>query len=554
MAKMIEFDQKALKAVMRGVKTLAKAVKVTLGPKGRNVVIDIGSNNIYSTKDGVSVAKEVVLKDRFENMGAQMVLEAASKTADLAGDGTTTAIVLAEAILAEGIKNVVAGANPMSIKKGIDAAVATVLSDLNGQAKKIQTPEEIQQIATISANNDFEIGAIIAQAMQKVGTDGIVSIGEAKSNETILKVVEGMQFDKGYASPYFITDADKMRVIMEDVLILITDKKITSARELVPILEKAMEKGSKPFLFIADDFEEEALATLVLNKIKANLPVCAVKAPAFGDRRKEILQDIAIQTGATVISDEVGHAIEDATLDMLGKAKKLIITKDDTTIVEGKGNHTEVEKRKAQIKQQLLATDSDYEKEKLEERLAKLVGGVAVIQIGAATEAEMKEKKARVEDALHATRAALAEGIIPGGGVALIRAAKSLDKLKLNHEEEIGKQIIRKILFVPASSIASNCGKPGEVIASKIEEKTGSFGYNGLDDSFVDMYEKGIIDPVYVTKSALTYAASIASMILTISTLITDKPSPKNKNGASSSMNSMGGMPPMGGMGMPPMM
>jgi chaperonin GroEL len=548
MAKMLQFNEEALKSILKGVKTLAKAVIVTLGPKGRNVVINKGFGAPLSTKDGVTVAKEIALKDKFENMGAQLVKEASSKTADFAGDGTTTAIVLAEAIYSAGVKNVIAGANPMSVKRGIEKAALAVNEELTSMATKVGKPEEIKQIATISANNDPDIGAIIAEAMTKVGKDGTVTIAEAKGIDTTLDVVEGLQFDKGYVSPYFVTNPEKMTVELENALILITDKRLSNVRDLVPILEKIMEKGQRPLLIIADDVEGEALATLVVNKLKAGLPVCAVKAPAFGDRRKAMLQDIAILTGATLVSEEVGLSIEDVGLEVLGKAKRVKVGKEETTIVDGAGDPKKVQARIAALRGEIANSTSDYDREKLEERLAKLVGGVAVINVGAATETELKEKKARVEDALHATRAAIAEGIVPGGGVALLRAIKALDRLKLPAEEMIGVEIIRQAAFAPAAAIAANCGKQGNLIAEKIFEKSGAFGYNGLTDTFSDLVKDGVIDPVLVTKSALTNAASVSGLLITIAAMITDKPKPKSK--ASPSMDEMGGMGGMGGMGM----
>ncbi|NNM43693.1 MAG: chaperonin GroEL [Chlamydiae bacterium] len=547
MSKMLQFNEEALKSILKGVKTLARAVIVTLGPRGRNVVINKGMGSPLSTKDGVTVAREISLKDKFENMGAQLVKEASSKTSDVAGDGTTTAIVLAEEIYSLGVKNVIAGANPMSIKKGIEKAVFVMNEALDALATKVSRPEEVTQIATISANNDHDIGAIIGQAMQKVGKDGIITIAAAKSIDTTLDVVEGMQFDKGYLSPYFITNPEKMTVEMENPLILIIDKKVSSAKELVPILEKIMEKGQKPLLIIAEDLDSEALATLVVNKLKAGLPVCAVKAPAFGDRRKAMLQDLAILTGATVVSEEVGLKLEDVGLEVLGRAKKIKVAKEETTIIDGQGNSKVLQDRIAQIRAEIANTTSDYDREKLEERLAKLVGGVAIINIGAATESELNEKKARVEDALHATRAAVAEGIVPGGGVALLRAVKSLDKLKLSAEEMIGVEIIRQAAYAPARAIATNCGKQGNLIAEKIFESEGAFGYNGLKDCFSDLIVDGVIDPVLVTKSALTNASSVAGILLTIAAMITDKPKPKS---ATPSMDEMGGMGGMGGMGM----
>lgn len=550
MAKMLQFNEEALKSILTGVKTLSKAVIVTLGPKGRNVVIGKEYGSPSSTKDGVTVAKEVVLKDKYENMGAQLVKEAASKSSDVAGDGTTTAIVLAEAIFAEGVKNIAAGANPMDIKKGIDKAVQAIEKALDRLAKSIQSPEEIEQIATISANNDPDIGAILARAMQKVGKDGIVTIGEAKGIETTLDVVEGMQFDKGYVSPYFVTHPEKMTVEFDHAAILIVDKKLSSAKEVVPILEKAMEKASRPLLIIAEDIESEVLATFVLNKVKGGLPLCAVKAPGYGDQRKALLQDMATLTGATVICDEMGYNLEEVGLEVLGSAKKIKISKETTTIVDGAGKLQDVEKRVSQIKGEMKRPNiSDYEREKLEERLAKLVGGVAVVNVGAITEAEANEKKDRVEDALHATRAAIAQGIVPGGGVALIRASKALDDLDVKGDERIGVEILRKACFAPAIAIANNCGKMGQMIAEKISEKEGSWGYNGLTDQFSDLVKDGVIDPVLVTKSALVHASSISGMLLTISAMITDKPEPKKKNSAPS-MPNMGGMGGMGGMGM----
>lgn len=544
MAKMLKFNQEALKAILQGVQTLAKAVVVTLGPKGRNVVIAKDFGAPLSTKDGVTVAKEVSLKDKFENMGAQSVKEAASKTADKAGDGTTTAIVLAEAIFTQGVKNIAAGANPMGLKRGIDQAVKMLHEQLDAIATEVKTPEEVDQIATISANNDPEIGQMIGKAMQKVGRDGIITIAEAKGIETTLEVVKGMQFDKGYLSPYFITNAEKMSVELENAYVLVVDKKLSNAKDLVPILEKVMKSGSRPLLIIAEDIESEALATLVVNKIKGGLPVCAVKAPGFGDRRKAMLQDIAVLTGGSVISEEVGLKVEDAELSHLGSAKQIKVSKEETTIADGFGNKGKIEARKAEIRAEMDRTTSDYDREKLEERLAKLVGGVAVIHVGAATESEMKEKKMRVEDAMHATRAAVAGGVVPGGGVALLRAIKALEKVDLKGDEAIGFDIVRKASFAPVTSIANNCGKQGNLIAEKVYEKEGSFGYNGLTDEFSDLVKDGVIDPVIVTKSALMHAGSVAGTLLTIAAMVTDKPEPKKE---SSDMG--GGMPGMGGMG-----
>ncbi len=550
MSKILKFNEDALKSILSGVRTLAKAVIVTLGPKGRNVVIKKDFGTPLSTKDGVTVAKEIHLKDKFENMGAQLVKEASSKTCDMAGDGTTTAIVLAEAILSEGIKNVVAGASPMSVKRGIEKAVDALCDALDKIAIKVSKHEEIEQVATISANNDKEIGKLIAHAMQKVGKDGTITISEAKSIETTLDVVEGMQFDKGYLSPYFVTNGEKMTVEFQDARIIITNKKISSAKELVPLLEKAMEQSQKPILLIADEVDGEALATLVVNKLKAGLNICAVKAPGFGDRRKEMLQDIAILTGATVISEEVGLNIEEVDPSVFGKAKTIKVTKDETTIVDGLGNPSLIQSRVAQIRHQLENTTSDYDKEKLEERLAKMSGGVGVIYVGAATEAELKEKKARVEDALHATRAAVAQGIVPGGGVALIRARQSLENLEIALDEKVGIDILHEACMAPAVAIADNCGEKGFVIAEKIAQKQGSFGFNGLTHVFEDLFAAGVIDPVMVTKHALKNAASVSSLLITVAAMITDKPEPKKKESQMPhGMDPMAGMGGYGGMG-----
>jgi chaperonin GroEL len=528
MSKMMQFNEETLKSLLKGIATLAKAVTATLGPKGRNVVISRGGSALLSTKDGVTVAKEIVLKDKFENMGAQLVKEASSKTADVAGDGTTTAIVLAHAIYAAGVKNVMAGASPAACKRGIDRATEALVKALSDLATPISKADEIKQIATISANNDADIGALVAEAMAKVGKEGTITIAEAKSIETTLEVTEGMQFDKGYLSPYFVTNGEKMSVEMDNPLILITDKKLSSARTIVPILEKIVEKGARSILIIADEVDGEALATLVVNKLKAGLPVCAVKAPAFGDRRKAILQDIAVLTGGTLVTEEVGLDIEEVGLEVLGKAKKVKVTKEHTTIVSGGGSEKKIKERIAEIRAEMNGSESDYDKEKLHERLSKLAGGVAVIHVGAATETEMKEKKARVEDALHATRAAVAEGIVPGGGVALLRAAKALDSLKLPQEEMVGIEIMKQAAFAPAIAIAANCGKQGNLIAEKVYEKEGSWGYNGLTDTFSDLLKDGVIDPVLVTKSALIHAASISGTLLTVAAMITDKPKPKS--------------------------
>ncbi len=546
MSKLLQFNEKALKSILKGVKTLADTVIVTLGPKGRNVVISKEYGSPISTKDGVSVAKEITLKNKFENMGAQMVKEASSKTSDVAGDGTTTAIVLAQEIFSEGVKNVIAGANPMGVKRGIEKAVSAVTKELDKLSKKVSTPDEIKQIATISANNDEEIGSIISEAMQKVGNDGIVTLAEAKGIDTTLEVVEGMQFDKGYLSPYFVTNPEKMTIEFERANVLITDKKISSTKEIVPILEKAMENSSAPLLIIADDVDSDALATLVVNKIKANLPICAVKAPGFGDRRKAMLEDIAVLTGAKVVTEDLGMSLENIDASVLGQAKEIKVSKDNTTIVEGAGDSKVIKERVNQIRSEISNSTSDYDKEKLEERLAKLGAGVAVIHVGAATEAEMKEKKDRVDDALHATRAAVAEGIVPGGGVALIRASKVLDTVEaLDHDEMVGINIIKKAAFAPIINIANNCGKSGDVIAEKVQEKEGNIGYNGLLDKFTDLVKDGVVDPVLVTKSALIHAASVSGLLITVAAMITEKPSSKDDSPAAG----MGGMPGMGGMG-----
>ena len=546
---MLKFKEDTHKSIAKGIKTLARAVKVTLGPKGRNVVINRGFGSPLSTKDGVTVAKEISLKDKFENMGAQLVKEVASKTSDVAGDGTTTAIVLAEAIYSHGVKNLVAGSNPLQIKKGIDQAVTVICDALDHIAKPVKTHEEVQQIATISANNDPSIGSIIAEAMEKVGKDGIITVSEAQGIETYLDVVEGMQFDKGYLSPYFITNPEAMTVEFENCQVLITDKKISTAKDLVPVLEKITEASQSPLLIIAEDVDNEALATLVVNKLKAGLQVCAVKAPGFGDKRKAMLTDIATVTGGTLVTEEVGLHLDEVGTEVLGTAKRVKIGKEETTIVDGAGDTQEIKNRVAQIRFEIENSSSDYDREKLEERLAKLVGGVAVVNVGAATEVEMKEKKARVEDALHATRAAVAGGIIPGGGVALLRVVSSLDNLKLQDDEATGVKIIREACFAPATAIAFNCGEQGEVVAHKVFEGKDAFGFNGLTGEFTDMLEAGVIDPVLVTKSALKNASSIAGLLLMANVLITDKPKPKEAMPPMDGMGGMGGMPGMGGMG-----
>src|SRR6059058_3377280 len=522
-AKYLEFSTEARARLKRGVDQLADAVKVTLGPKGRNVVIDKKFGSPTVTKDGVTVAKEVELDDEIENMGAQMVKEVATKTSDLAGDGTTTATVLAQAIYREGLKSVTAGANPMALKRGIESAVETVVAEL----KKISVPtsgrKDIKQVATISANGDAEIGDKIADAMDKVGKDGVITVEEAKSLETTLETVDGMQFDRGYLSPYFITDPEKMECTIEDAYILIYDKKISTMKDLLPVLEKVAQSG-RPMLIVAEDVEGEALATLVVNKLRGTLKVCAVKAPGFGDRRKEMLRDIAVLTGAPqVISEEMGLKLENATLNDLGQAKRIVIDKDNTTIVGGKGKHVEIQGRIAQIKAAIEKSTSDYDKEKLQERLAKLAGGVAVINVGAATESEMKEKKARVEDALHATRAAVEEGIVPDGGVALLRCLSVLEGLKLKDEDEqIGCNIVKRALEEPTRALAENAGVEGSIVVQEVKRRKGNEGYNVATDQYEDLVKAGVVDPKKVTRAALQNAASIAGLLLTTECLVTE--------------------------------
>lgn len=549
MAKVIEFDASAREKLKKGVDALANAVKVTLGPKGRNVVIDKKYGAPLVTKDGVTVAKEIELKDAIENMGAQMVKEVASKTADVAGDGTTTATVLAQAIVREGLKNVAAGANPMELKRGIEEATKVVVAELKKLSKNISSTKEIEQVGTISANNDSEVGKLIAEAMEKVGKDGVITVEEAKGMDTYLETVEGMQFDRGYLSPYFVTNADKMEVELENPYILIYDKKISSMKELLPILEKQVQTGA-PLLIIAEDVDGEALATLVVNKIRGSLRIAAVKAPGFGDRRKAMLEDIAILTGGTVVSEERGFKLENTTLDMLGRCEKVAIDKDNTTIVSGKGNAEDIKARVNQIKAQIENTTSEYDKEKLNERLAKLAGGVAVLYIGAATEVEMKEKKARVDDALHATRAAVQEGIVPGGGVALVRSIAALNKGKGGINDEllkgdvgIGVSIVRRSLEEPLRQIVANAGLEGAVILQKVIEGKADFGYNARTEQYENLYESGVIDPTKVTRSALENATSIAGLLLTTECVITDEP--EEKSAAAIPNPGMGGM---GGM------
>jgi chaperonin GroEL len=540
-AKELMFNTDARAKLKKGVDALADAVKVTLGPKGRNVVIDKKFGSPTVTKDGVTVAKEIELADAIENMGAQMVKEVATKTSDLAGDGTTTATVLAQAIFREGLKNVTAGANPMELKRGIEKAVEAVVEEL----KRLSTPsagkKEITQVGTISANNDAEIGKLIADAMEKVGKDGVITVEEAKGLETTLETVDGMQFDRGYLSPYFVTDPEKMEAAMEDVYLLIHDKKISAMKELLPVLEKVAQTG-KPLLIVAEDVEGEALATLVVNKLRGTLKVCAVKAPGFGDRRKEMLVDIAKLTGGKVISEEVGFKLENAVLADLGRAKRVVIDKDNTTIIDGKGKDDDIQGRISEIKVAIDKSTSDYDREKLQERLAKLSGGVAVIHVGAATETEMKEKKARVEDALHATRAAVEEGIVAGGGVALIRCQIVLDKLKGTEDEKIGAEIVRRALEEPIRMIAQNAGVEGSIIVAKVKDsKDKNFGYNAATDVYEDLVKAGVIDPTKVTRTALQNAASIAGLLLTTECVVVErkeeKPAPAAPGGGG-----MGGM------------
>jgi chaperonin GroEL len=539
MAKDIKYSQKAREAILRGVDTLADAVKVTLGPRGRNVILEKSFGSPTITKDGVTVAKEIELEDKFENMGAQMVKEVASKTSDVAGDGTTTATVLAQAIYKEGSKLVAAGVNPMAIKRGIEKAVEAVVEELKKLSKPTKDQEEIAQVGTISANNDTTIGNIIAEAMNKVGKEGVITVEEAKSMETTLEIVEGMQFDRGYTSPYFVTDPEKMTVNLSNPYILLNEKKVSGMKDLIPILEQIARMG-KPLLIIAEDVEGEALATLVVNKLRGTLQVSAVKAPGFGDRRKAMLEDIAILTGGKVISEDLGLKLENVTLNDLGTAKTVTIDKDNTTIVDGGGSRKDLEGRVKQIRAQIDETTSDYDREKLQERLAKLVGGVAVIHVGAATETEMKEKKARVEDALNATRAAVEEGIVPGGGVALLRAAKGLEKVKLEGEEQSGVTLVHRALEEPIRQIANNAGAEGSVVVEKVKDQKAGFGFNAENGKYEDLMKAGIIDPTKVTRFALQNAASVAALLLTTEAMIAEKPKEKEE---------MPHMPPGGGMG-----
>jgi len=522
-AKQLMFDEEARRAILRGVDKLSNAVKATLGPKGRNVVLDKKFGAPTITKDGVTVAKEIELEDPFENMGAQMVKEVASKTSDVAGDGTTTATVLAQAIIREGMKNVTAGCNPMALRRGIDKAVDAVVEEIKKLSKPTKGKKEISQVASISANNDRTIGDLIADAMEKVGKDGVITVEEAKGVETTLEVVEGMQFDRGYISPYFVTDPERMEVVIENPLILIQEKKISGMKDLLPILEQIAKMG-KPLLIIAEEVEGEALATLVVNKLRGTLTTCAVKAPGFGDRRKEMLKDIAILTGGEVISEELGIKLENIRLDDLGKCKKVVVDKENTTLIEGAGKAKEIEGRIKQIRTQIEETTSDYDREKLQERLAKLAGGVAVIKVGAPTEIAMKEKKARVEDALNATRAAVEEGIVPGGGVVLLRAMAALEKLRVSGDEKIGADIVRRALEEPIRQIAENAGVEGSIVVQRVREESGAFGFNAETETYEDLMTAGIIDPTKVTRIALQNAASIAGLVVTTECMVTEIP------------------------------
>ena len=546
-AKEVKFGSDARTRMLEGVDTLANAVKVTLGPKGRNVVLEKSFGAPRITKDGVTVAKDIELKDKFQNMGAQMVREVASKANDVAGDGTTTATVLAQSIAQEGARAVAAGMNPMDLKRGIDMAVDSVVGALEKKSKKISTSDEVAQVGTISANGEEEIGKMIAEAMERVGNEGVITVEEAKSLDTELDVVEGMQFDRGYLSPYFVTDAEKMRATLEEPYILLHEKKLSNLQDMLPILEKVVQSG-RPLLIIAEDIEGEALATLVVNRLRGGLKVAAVKAPGFGDRRKAMLEDIAILTKGTVISEEVGISLDAVTLEMLGSAKRVEITKDETTIVDGVGEKGEIQARCSQIRAQAEETSSDYDREKLQERLAKLAGGVAVIRVGGATEVEVKERKDRVDDAMHATRAAVEEGIVPGGGVALVKSISSLDKLiPANRDQEVGVEIIRRALQSPARNIAENAGAEGSVIVGKLlESKDDNEGYDAVSGTFTDMIKAGVIDPTKVVRSAMQNAASVAALLITTEAMVADKPEPKEAAPAAPDMGGMGGM---GGMG-----
>jgi chaperonin GroEL len=539
MAKELKFAQEARNAILRGVNILADAVKVTLGPKGRNVILEKSFGSPTVTKDGVTVAKEIELEDKFENMGAQMVKEVASKTSDTAGDGTTTATVLAQALYREGSKVVAAGANPMDVKRGIDLAVEEVVKELKKLSKPTKDQKEISQVGKISANNDETIGNIIAEAMNKVGKEGVITVEEAKGMETTLDVVEGMQFDRGYLSPYFVTDPEKMEAVLEDVYILLNEKKISNMKDMLPILEQIAKMG-KPLLVVAEDLEGEALATLVVNKLRGTLKCCAVKAPGFGDRRKSMLEDLAILTGGKVISEDLGIKLENVKLNDLGRAKRITIDKDNTTVVDGAGDKHDIEARVKQIRVQIEETTSDYDREKLQERLAKIIGGVAVINVGAATETEMKEKKARVEDALNATRAAVEEGIVPGGGVAYLRCLPSLEKLKLEGDQKIGVDLVKRALEEPIRQITNNAGQEGSVVTEKVRNEKGAFGFDAAQEEYTDMIKAGIIDPTKVVRLALQNASSVASLMITTEALVAEKPEKKPAYPP---------MPPGGGMG-----
>ena len=546
-AKEVKFGSEARTKMLEGVDTLANAVKVTLGPKGRNVVLEKSFGAPRITKDGVTVAKDIELKDKFQNMGAQMVREVASKANDVAGDGTTTATVLAQSIAQEGAKAVASGMNPMDLKRGIDMAVDAVVDKIVAGSKTISTSDEVAQVGTISANGEEEIGKMIAEAMERVGNEGVITVEEAKSLDTELDVVEGMQFDRGYLSPYFVTDAEKMRAVLEEPYILLHEKKLSNLQDMLPILEKVVQSG-RPLLIIAEDIEGEALATLVVNRLRGGLKVAAVKAPGFGDRRKAMMEDLAILTNGTVVSEEVGIALDSLTLEMLGSAKRVEITKDETTIVDGSGDKTEIDARCNQIRAQAEESTSDYDREKMQERLAKLAGGVAVIKVGGATEVEVKERKDRVDDAMHATRAAVQEGIVPGGGVALVRASAALDSLKpANRDQEVGINIVRRALEAPARNIAENAGAEGSVVVGKLmESKDANLGYDAKNNEYADMIKAGVIDPTKVVRSALQNAASVAGLLVTTEAMVAEKPEPKEPMPAAPDMGGMGGM---GGMG-----
>jgi chaperonin GroEL len=544
MAKEIKYDQEARAKLLAGVDGLANAVRVTLGPKGRNVVLEKSFGSPTVTKDGVTVAKEIEFEDKFENMGAQMVKEVASKTSDVAGDGTTTATVLAQSIFREGSKLVVAGVNPMELKRGIEKAVIAIVEELNRMSKSTRDTAEIAQVGTISANNDSTIGDIIAEAMNKVGREGVITVEEGKSLDTELEVVEGMQFDRGYLSPYFVTNPESMEVALEEPLILLHEKKISNMKDLLPLLEQVARQG-RPLLIVAEDIEGEALATLVVNKIRGTLNVAAVKAPGFGDRRKAMLQDMAVLTGGQVIAEELGLKLENVTVKDLGKAKRIVIDKDDTTIIDGAGTKKDIEGRCTELRNQVEETTSDYDREKLQERLAKLVGGVAVVKVGAATETEMKEKKARVEDALHATRAAVEEGIVPGGGVALLRAQKALDSVEVNDEQRAGVNIVSRAIESPLRFIAENAGVEGSIVVDKVKHLKGANGFDAATEEYTDLMKAGVIDPTKVVRTALQNAASVAALLLTTEAMVAEKPDEKGDGGGGGGGGGMGGMPGM---------